>query len=116
MGAVYLFLAYISIERKKQTEHLDTPPYYKATHINLCLNALSQHHPAQKASTLNSLMHRAFSLSESGILKGKLDCFTVLQANNFHSNKSSAIDYPSWQADCPVSQTHVETRCSPGLR
>ncbi|CAG9836786.1 unnamed protein product [Diabrotica balteata] len=46
--------------------------YRKKTHTNRYLHASSHHHPAQKNSVINSLIHRAISISEPDNLREEL--------------------------------------------
>ena len=77
--------------------------YRKSTHTNRYLHAESHHHPAQKQSAINSLVHRAFIISEKKHLQNFNHLKIALQKNghdkkdiikiiNKHANKTMISD------------------------
>jgi len=50
---------------KKADNTLGHQVYRKPTHTDRYLHAESHHHPAQKQSAINSLVHRAFTISDN---------------------------------------------------
>ena len=59
--------------------------YRKATHTNQYLNATSHHHPAQKASVVTSLLHRAFTVSDADSLDPEKKLLTsALHKNGYN--------------------------------
>lgn len=61
--------------------------YRKPTHTNRYLNALSHHHPSQKQSVINSLVHRAVTLSEPDSLPSELVKVTDALTNNGYNKR-----------------------------
>lgn len=72
--------------KRKPDGTLGHQVYRKPTHTNRYLNAQSNHHPAQKQSVINTLIHRAKTLSEVGNLHEELATLKeVLISNGFTS-------------------------------
>ncbi|XP_046406364.1 uncharacterized protein LOC124171266 [Ischnura elegans] len=63
--------------RRKGDGSLAHAVYRKATHTNRYLNATSHHHPAQKASVVSSLLHRAFTVSNPDSLESEKRLLTT---------------------------------------
>ncbi|XP_011868909.1 PREDICTED: uncharacterized protein LOC105562568 [Vollenhovia emeryi] len=62
--------------------------YRKPTHTDRYLHANSHHHPAQKNSVINSLVHRALSISEPAALDGKLNHLHRALTRNGYSSRN----------------------------
>lgn len=61
--------------------------YRKPTHTDRYLNALSHHHPAHKQAVINTLVQRAFSISEPEALSSELRHVThTLIHNNYRAH------------------------------
>ena len=81
--------------------------YRKPTHTDRYLDAESHHHLAQTHSAINSLVHRAFTISDKKYLQTELNHLkTALQKNghdkkdvikiiNKHANKTTVSDKQS---------------------
>ncbi len=61
--------------------------YRKPTHTKGYLNAASHHHPSQKNSVVNSLVHRAFLLSDKESLENELKVVSGALLSNGYKNK-----------------------------
>ena len=61
--------------------------YRKTTHTDRYLHAESHHHPAQKQSVINSLVHRAFAISDRGHLRTEINHLKQALQNNEHDKK-----------------------------
>ena len=61
--------------------------YRKPTHTDRYLHAESQHHPTQKQSAINSLVHRAFSISDKEHLQTELNHLKLALQKNGHDKK-----------------------------
>jgi len=60
--------------------------YRKSTHTNRYLHAESHHHPAQKQSAINSLVHRVFIISEKKTFT-ELNHLKIALQKNGHNKK-----------------------------
>ncbi|XP_071440278.1 uncharacterized protein [Hetaerina americana] len=70
--------------KRKEDGGLGHAVYRKATHTDRYLNSLSHHHPAQKASLVATIVHRAYELSEAESLSAeKKHIMTALQKNGY---------------------------------
>ncbi|XP_071442511.1 uncharacterized protein [Hetaerina americana] len=73
--------------KRKEDGSLGHAVYRKATHTDRYLNSLSHHHPAQKASLVELLVHRAYELSDAESLSAeKKHTMTALQKNVYKSS------------------------------
>jgi len=61
--------------------------YRKPTHTDRYLNASSHHHPAQKSSVINSLVHRAISISQPDKLESELAHVKKTLQNNGYNKR-----------------------------
>jgi len=61
--------------------------YRKPTHTNLCLHQNFRHHPANKQSTLSSLIHRAKPLYDQDSLAQELEFLTIVFKENGYSHQ-----------------------------
>lgn len=61
--------------------------YRKPTHTDRYLHASSHHHPSQKLSVINSLVHRAFSVSQGPGLKQELNHVTNTLLENGYNKR-----------------------------
>ncbi|XP_046400251.1 uncharacterized protein LOC124166637 [Ischnura elegans] len=73
--------------RRKGDGSLGHAVYRKATHTNRYLNAMSHHHPAQKASVVSSLLHRAFTVSDADSLESEKRLLTTALRKNGYNQK-----------------------------
>jgi len=58
---------------KKADNTLGHQVYRKSTHTDRYLHAESHHHPVQKQSAINSLVHKAFTISDKEHLRTELN-------------------------------------------
>ncbi|XP_018305550.1 uncharacterized protein [Mycetomoellerius zeteki] len=72
---------------KKADGTLGHQVYRKPTHTDRYLYAESHHHPAQKQSAINSLVHRAFTISDKEHLQTELDHLKLALQKNGHDKK-----------------------------
>jgi len=61
--------------------------YRKPTHTDRYLHAESYHHPAQKQSAINSLVHRTFTISDKEYLQTELNYLKIALQKNGHDKK-----------------------------
>ena len=61
--------------------------YRKPTHTDKNLHAESHHHPSQKQSAINSLVHRAFTISDKEHLQTELNHLKLALQKNGHDKK-----------------------------
>ncbi|XP_046397983.1 uncharacterized protein LOC124164734 [Ischnura elegans] len=73
--------------RRKGDGSLGHAVYRKDTHTNRYLNAISHHHPAQKASVVSSLLHRAFTVSDADSLESEKRLLTTALRKNGYNQK-----------------------------
>ena len=103
-------LVFCALCSKKADGTLGHQIYRKPTHIDRCLHTdrylhvESHHHPAQKLSAINSLVHKVFTISDKEHLQTELNyLITALQKNghdkkniiktiNKHANKTTISD------------------------
>ncbi|KAK4882178.1 hypothetical protein RN001_005497 [Aquatica leii] len=67
--------------------------YRKPTHTDRYLHASSHHHPAQKRSVIESLVHRAFSICQPENLDSELRHLTRTLVNNGYVKRDIHISY-----------------------
>ena len=60
---------------------------YKKPHTDRYLHAESHHHPAQKQFAINSLVHRAFTISDKEHLQIELNHLKLALQRNGHGKK-----------------------------
>jgi len=72
---------------KKADSTLGHQVYRKPTHTDRYLHAESHHHPAQKQSAINSLIHRAFAISDKEHLQTELNHLKQALQKNGHNKK-----------------------------
>ncbi|XP_018311528.1 uncharacterized protein [Mycetomoellerius zeteki] len=72
---------------KKADGTLGHQVYRKPTHTDRYLHAESHHHPAQKQSAINSLVHRAFTISDKEHLQTELNHLKLTLQKNGHDKK-----------------------------
>ncbi|XP_046406336.1 uncharacterized protein LOC124171238 [Ischnura elegans] len=79
-------LAFLDVLVKRKGDgRLGHAVYRKPTHTDRYLMATSHHHPAQKASVVSSLFHRAFTIADAESLNAeKKQLASVLQKNGFN--------------------------------
>ncbi|XP_046383788.1 uncharacterized protein LOC124154233 [Ischnura elegans] len=73
--------------RRKGDGSLRHAIYRKTTHTNRYLNAMSHHHPAQKASVVSSLLHRTFTVSDADSLESEKRLLTTALRKNGYNQK-----------------------------
>ena len=85
--------------------------YRKTTHTDRYLHAESHHHPAQKQSVINSLVHRAFAISDRGHLRTEINHLKQALQNNGHDKKdiTKIINKHTNKTTAPNTQTDDRT-------
>jgi len=77
---------------KKANNTLGHQVYGKLTHTDRYLHAESHHHPAQKQSAINSLVHRAFTISDKKHLQTEFNHLKqALQKNGYDQKDINKI-------------------------
>ncbi|XP_018349960.1 PREDICTED: uncharacterized protein LOC108753114 [Trachymyrmex septentrionalis] len=94
---------------KKADGTLGYQVYRKPTHTDRYLYAESHHHPSQKQSAINSLVHRAFTISDKEHLQTELNHLKLALQKNGH-DKKDIIKTINKHADKTTSLTHNQTK------
>jgi len=85
-------LLFLNVLVSKKADGTLGQVYRKPTHTDRYLHAELHHHPAQKQSAINSLVHRAFTISDKEHLQNSIHLKTTSQKNGHKKNIIKTIN------------------------